>query len=76
MSTAALQYAAALQETGCTLAQLEAAAAYLTGSAPLWEALCSPAVEALSLIHILNTDFEGGRHARRVGEITAMEEGR
>ncbi len=34
MSTAALQYAAALQETGCTLAQLEAAAAYLTGSAP------------------------------------------
>lgn len=24
----------------------------------------------------LNTDFEGGRHARRVGEITAMEEGR
>ena len=38
MSTAALQYAAALQETGCTLAQLEAAAAYLTGSAPLWEA--------------------------------------
>ena len=46
MSTAALQYAAALQETGCTLAQLEAAAAYLTGSAPLWEALCSPAVEA------------------------------
>ena len=34
MSTAALQYAAALQETGCTLAQLEAAAAYLTGSGP------------------------------------------
>ena len=24
----------------------------------------------------LNTDFEGGRHARRVGEVTAMEEGR
>ena len=24
----------------------------------------------------LNTEFEGGRHARRVGEITAMEEGR
>lgn len=24
----------------------------------------------------LNTDFESGRHARRVGEITAMEEGR
>ena len=24
----------------------------------------------------LTTEFEGGRHARRVGEITAMEEGR
>ena len=53
MSTAALQYAAALQETGCTLAQLEAAAAYLTGSAPLWEALCSPAVEANEKVAVL-----------------------
>lgn len=35
MSTAALQYAAALQETGCTLAQLEAAAAYSLAAPPL-----------------------------------------
>ena len=61
MSTAALQYAAALQETGCTLAQLEAAAAYLTGSAPLWEALCSPAVEANEKVAVLRRlpDFPG-----------------
>ena len=61
MSTAALQYAAALQETGCTLAQLEAAAAYLTGSAPLWEALCSPAVEANEKVAVLGRlpDFPG-----------------
>ena len=61
MSTAALQYAAALQETGCTLAQLDAAAAYLTGSAPLWEALCSPAVEANEKVAVLRRlpDFPG-----------------
>ena len=46
MSTVAARYAAALRESGCALEELRRTADYLTGCAPLWEALCSPAVEA------------------------------
>lgn len=46
MSSTAHPYAAALREAGCTLALLEQSAAYLTKHEALWEALCSPAIEA------------------------------
>ena len=45
MSTAATNYAAALQESGCTPDSLRETAAYLTGNRSLWEALLSPAIE-------------------------------
>ena len=44
MSSTAVQYAGALRHTGCTLSNLQRTADYLTGCAPLWDALCSPAV--------------------------------
>lgn len=46
MSRTAVQYAGALRHTGCTLSDLQHTADYLTDCAPLWEALCSPAVSA------------------------------
>lgn len=45
MSTVATRYAAALRKSGGTLEELRRTADYLTECAPLWEALCSPAVE-------------------------------
>ena len=44
MSSTAVQYAGALRHTGCTLSDLQHTADYLTDCAPLWDALCSPAV--------------------------------
>lgn len=46
MSSTAVQYAGALRHTGCTLSDLQHTADYLTDCAPLWDALCSPAVSA------------------------------
>ncbi len=46
MSSTAYQYAAALREAGCSLGLLTQSADYLTKHDVLWEALCSPAVEA------------------------------
>ena len=46
MSSTAVQYAGALRHTGCTLSDLQLTADYLTDCAPLWDALCSPAVSA------------------------------
>ena len=46
MSSTAHQYAAALREAGCSLALLTQSTDYLTKHDALWEALCSPAVEA------------------------------
>ena len=46
MSTPAFRYAAALYRTGCPVERLCETADYLTDSPPLWEALCSPVVEA------------------------------
>ncbi len=46
MSTTAVQYAGALRHAGCSLNELQRTADYLTGCAPLWDALCSPAVSA------------------------------
>lgn len=45
MSTTAAHYAIALHRVGCPVASLKETADYLTGCAPLWEALVSPAVE-------------------------------
>lgn len=44
MNSTAVQYAGALRHTGCTLSNLQRTTDYLTGCAPLWDALCSPAV--------------------------------
>ena len=46
MSNIAQEYAAALRTAGGSLEQLTESAAYLTAHEALWEALCSPAVEA------------------------------
>ena len=46
MSSTAHPYAAALREAGCPLTLLTQSAAYLTKHEALWEALCSPAIEA------------------------------
>ena len=45
MSTTALRYAAALHQSGCPAQAFYDSAAYLTDTPPLWQALCSPAVE-------------------------------
>lgn len=44
MSTTANRYALALLEAGCPQEELHRTADYLTGSAPLWDALCNPSV--------------------------------
>ena len=46
MSNIAQEYAVALRTAGGSLEQLTKSAAYLTAHKALWEALCSPAVEA------------------------------
>ena len=46
MSNIAQEYAVALRTAGGSLEQLTESAAYLTAHEALWEALCSPAVEA------------------------------
>lgn len=53
MSNAAHQYAAALRASGCPLALLTQSADYLMGEDALWDALCSPAVEAREKIAVL-----------------------
>ena len=45
MSTTAANYATALHRVGCPAVSLKETADYLIGSASLWEALVSPAVE-------------------------------
>ena len=56
MSSTAVQYAGALRHTGCTLSNLQRTADYLTGCAPLWDALCSPAVCAREKKAVLSRD--------------------
>ena len=46
MSSTAVQYDGALRHNGCTLSALQHTEDYLTDCAPLWDALCSPAVSA------------------------------
>lgn len=54
MSTTARRYAAALHNCGCSVDSLRQTAQYLMDSAPLWEALCSPAVQAKEKKAVLN----------------------
>ena len=74
MSTTALRYAAALHDAGCSLERLEASAAYLTVSAPLWEALCSPAVEAHEKTAVLSRlpDFPADGHLQNFYQVLAQ----
>ena len=63
MSSTAVQYAGALRHTGCTLSDLQHTADYLTDCAPLWDALCSPAVSAREKKAVLSRlpDFDADR---------------
>ena len=60
MSSTAVQYAGALRHTGCTLSDLQHTADYLTDCAPLWDALCSPAVSAREKKAVLSRLPESG----------------
>lgn len=77
MSTAADRYAASLRQSGCTLEQLRQTADYLIGCAPLWEALCSPAVAVREKRAVLDRlpDFTAQETLRRFYKLLA-EKGR
>lgn len=66
MSTTARRYAAALHNCGCSVDSLRQTAQYLMDSAPLWEALCSPAVQAKEKKAVLNRlpDFTDDKHLK------------
>ena len=67
MSTTARRYAAALHNCGCSVDSLRQTAQYLMDSAPLWEALCSPAVQAKEKKAVLN------RLSRAIGHLESVK---
>ena len=73
MSTAATNYAAALKEAGCSQQSLRETMTYLTENQPLWEALCSPAVEPKEKTAVLRRlpDFTSDEHLLRFYEVLA-----
>ncbi len=77
MSTMAHRYAAALHHSGCSVDSLKQTAQYIMDSAPLWEALCSPAVQVKEKKAVLNRlpDFTDDKHLKNFYGLLA-EKGR